>query len=456
MSSDVLPRQPHSLEAEKTVLGALLLDPEAIFKVRPLLSADDFYDPVYKSVYEACVSLSDQQIPLDFTLVANALQEHDRIQAIGGSAFLADLAASVPTSSHAIQYAQIIREKSQRRQLLKASQKIAALACEEDESFVSCLGSAQESLLRLNGPNMAQATKSLAELTEAEYQIMEEILNGGAGDEPKRFYTGFSGLDYLFEGLRAQDLTVIVGRPGMGKTALMLTMAMNGAQMFGKRVLFMSREMSNRQNARRIISSRLGVSMTDMDRGEISEDEVKHYGQLIDQFRKLSFTFDDDPDASISSLRSQALRHQMETGLDVLFVDYLQLLEPPTDTKLRYSNRVEQMSKISRDMKQLARELDVPLIVGCQMNRAVETRPDKRPQLSDIRESGSIEQDADNVIMMHRDSYYDLDGDSEDVTQLYIRKHRQGAMGVVEVQFKQDTTEFLQVDREHENSEIAA
>ena len=287
------------------------------------------------------------------------------------------------------------------------------------------------------------------------YGVFAEVKEGGDAEMKRRVPTGFSNVDYFFNGFEPQTLTIIAGRPGMGKTALLLDMAINAAEKYGKQSYFFSFEMSKDQLADRLASGRLGLSMWQMQRGEITDEEMLQFGNVVGEFHKIPIRIDDDPNCSMANIRAKAMRHQLEHGLDVLFVDYLQLIAPPSSVP-RNANRTEVVSAISRDLKVLARELGVPVIVGCQLSRAAENRPKSIPQLADLRESGTIEQDADNVLMLWREGYYNEDCENPDVTTLFIRKNRQGQVGDAELMFLKETTTFVSVDRHHAQGNAGA
>lgn len=447
--------QPHSLEAERSVLGAVLLDPESMLKVRDRLEADDFYDPVYRTIWEACTGHFDAGKPIDFVTVASALADNKQLSEIGGSAFLAELTASTPTASVIEHYAGIVREKAGLRALIQTGQAISALGWEEDQEFTDLVGTAQHELLTLADRTISQAPEQLGEMTKRRYDVFAEVKEGGDSEEKRRVRSGFANVDYYFNGFEPTSLNIIAGRPGMGKTALLLNMAVNAAHGHDKRVLFFSLEMSKEQLAHRIVAGALSLSPWEMQRGRITDDKMREYGQVVDQLETYPLFIDDDPDSSLANIRATALRHQLEHGLDALFVDYLQLIEPPARIS-RNANRTEQVSAISRDLKRLARELKTPVIAGCQLSRATENRPQNIPQLADLRESGTIEQDADNVLMLWREGYYHEDCENPDVTTVFVRKNRQGPTGAAELVFQQDTMTFSSLDRHHEGGESTA
>jgi replicative DNA helicase len=445
MSATATP-QASSLVAERSVLGAILLDPEAMLRIRDRLSPDDFYDPVNRRIFEACVQLFDRNRSVDWVMLNDALKNEAEFSGIGGLAYLTELPTMTPTASLVEQHAEIVREKSNLRALARAGLRIAGLGTQEDASFADLLGTAQEQVLALADRSIRQLPESLVSVTKRRYEVFAEVKEGGDQEAKQRLFTGFSNIDYYFNGFEPTSLVILAGRPGMGKTALLLNQAVNAAKRYGKRVLFLSLEMSKEQLADRIVASDLGLSMWDMQRGKISDEQMRSFGKVVDDQDELPLYIDDDSDSSLTNIRAKALRHQLEFGLDAVFVDYLQLIEPPQRVN-KSANRTEQVSAISRDLKRLARELKVPVIAGCQLSRATESRPQNIPQLADLRESGTIEQDADIVLMLWREGYYNEDCEQPDMTTLFVRKNRQGPTGTAELIFNKEVMRFSPLQR---------
>ena len=445
---------PHSLEAERTVLGALLLDSEAIFDIAPLVNPADFFDSVHADVYAAMLKLHQQRTPLDYLVVAEALQSHEKIQQIGGSAFLAELAASVHTSSHAKNYAQIVREKSLRRQLAAAGRDMTTLAHSDDQTASQLLEAAEQKLLQLSRSSTDAKFVQLADLRDERY---EHYTAAYESDDPAELFgltTGFGDLDRLLTGMPAGDLWVIAARPSMGKTALALDVArhVSGAQ--SKSVVVFSLEMSAQQLADRIFAGALEVSTHQLKRGQISEEQFRQMGQAFDELPGCERLYLEDQVTTIAEIRSRARRHQHDHGLDLIVVDYLQLIDV-TDRSAG-ENQTQRIGFISRSLKRLARELGVPVVALSQLSRACETPHPRPPVLSDLRDSGSIEQDADAVLMLYRESYYHEDCDDPDLTDVYVRKNRQGPTGRVELRFDAQRIEFQSVSRRENMSELVA
>jgi len=453
MPAPTLTTQPHNLEAEKTVLGCVILDPDAMARIRPRLSANDFHDPIHRTIYKTCEKLFDDRKPIDYVTIAGALESNDRIVELGGSAFLAELAAAVPTSSHIEQYAATVREKSGIRSLLKAATSIISEGMESEARYSDVISNAQTQLLKIGAKEFTQSKQSLAEVASIIYDKSTDAQAGGDAFEKGRFFTGYSNIDSFFDGLEPDTFNLIAARPSMGKTALMLNMAMNAAVKDKKHVLFLSLEMSNEQLVSRILSSKLRVSMTQVRRGKLTDKEFHSMGDIASAFADVSFYLEDTVSTTVPEILAKALQHKAEHGLDVLFIDYLQLLGA-SSSSAKGASRVERYTDISRELKVLARALQVPVIVASQLSRECEKRVDKRPLVSDLRESGGLEQDGDNILMLYRDDYYYDDSETPGITNVFIRKNRQGSVGVADLMFKAETTQFVPVDYQHEEGEL--
>lgn len=424
---------PHNSEAERVLLGALLLDPERIIDVVPLLAVDDFYDPVYRTIYSQIATLHESRQPIDFVTVAEGLRENHQINEFGGSSFLAQLASEVPTSSHADHYAKIIREKSTKRRLADAGRAIMEEASDSQPTADTVLDSAERRLLAFSRQSDSSRPRHIAELGADAYERYTKLYE--AEDKSALFgiRTGFDELDQLLTGLQPGHLMVVAARPGMGKTAFALDIARHVASQQGRNVAIFSLEMTSQELMDRVIGGFLGVETWKLKKGELTPQDFERMGPLFDQLRDHPIYIDDDPDTTLSNLRSKARRQQIERGLDLLIVDYLQLIEVPD--RRDGENRTQQVSYISRTLKQLARELGCPVIALSQLSRSVEQRNPPIPILSDLRESGSIEQDADSVVMLYREGSYSEDCGHPEQTDLYVRKNRNGPTGRVELDF---------------------
>lgn len=440
MSHAELHYLPHSSNAEQTVLGALLTDPERIIEVAPHLTPADFYDGVYRTIYEAILELYEQRSPIDAVTVAARLDGHSTICL----PFLIELEANVPTASHARKYAEIVRDKSLRRRLIKVGEAIQAIAFDANEKTPSTelLESAEQRLLALSHQSTDAKPKQLADIAPERYERYTALYEADDPTEHFGIRTGFVDIDQLITGLQPGHLLVLAARPSMGKTALALDVARNVASE-GRIVTIFSLEMTQAELADRIFSTLLSIETWRLKRGSLSEEEYKQMGTVFDSLKDHRIFIDDDPDTTLANLRSKARRQQMEHGLDLLIIDYLQLIEV-TD-RAAGENQTQRISYISRNLKNLARELHCPIIALSQLSRAVEQRTPPTPILSDLRDSGAIEQDADSVLMLYRQGYYDPDCEQPDLTDLYLRKNRQGPTGHVELRFDGKQMSFAPV-----------
>lgn len=440
---DVPPSAP---DAEKTVIGALLLDPEAIIKVSDFLRPEDFYDSTLRVIYQAITDLYTAHEPIDFVTVSSKLEDHKKVQDVGGSAFLADLAASVPTSSHIYQYGQIVKAKALHRSVIDAGRRITGLGYDVERAIPELLDDVEKTVFSITNTFLKDKFVHIRDVLDQRYEKFAELHESGDSGV-KGVPTGFTALDYKLSGLQPSDLVIIAARPSMGKTSLALNIAMNAAIKYRKSIGVFSLEMSKEQLVDRLFASMLGVDSWKLQRGKLDDSDFQNMGPIMDELHKANIFIDDSTVSSMPEFRTKARRLQMEHGLDLLVVDYLQLMS--TGNSNFAGNRVQEISEISRSLKQIARELRIPIVALSQLSRAVESRPDKTPQLSDLRESGSIEQDADVVLMMYRKDYYDEDTDQPGVTDIYIRKHRNGPTGRIELMFKKEQMRFYDIDKQH-------
>jgi replicative DNA helicase len=438
---------PHSQEAEKTVLGALLLDPEAIIKISDFLKPEDFYDPTYRVIFGAIFQLYNNHEPIDFITVSNKLADNKTIQNIGGSAFLADLASSVPTSSHIYQYGQIVKAKSLHRSIIDAGRRIVGLGYEVDMPVPELLDSVERTVFQITNVFLKDKFVHIKDILDDRYEKFAELHAAEDSGGVKGVPSGFAALDFKLSGFQPSDLVILAARPSMGKTALALNIAVNAAVRHRKTVGVFSLEMSKEQLVDRLFASMLGVDSWKLQRGKLDDSDFQNMGPIMDDLSKANIFIDDSSASSMAEFRTKARRLQMEHGLDMIVIDYLQLMS--TGNNSYAGNRVQEISEISRTIKQIARELRIPIVALSQLSRAVEARPDKSPQLSDLRESGSIEQDADVVMMMYRDDYYNEDSDRAGITDIFIRKHRNGPIGRVELMFKKEQMRFYDIDQKH-------
>ncbi len=433
MPAPLFASPPHSVEAERNTLGALLLDPDKLADVANELKPADFHDPLHRAIYKAMLALQERHVPVDFVTLCDEMKDHEDLRTTGGAAFLAQLASSVPTSSNAGAYARIIREKSLYRRLIDVGQKMTTLASAEEIPAEEAIERAEQELLALSRHSNTSKPQHIADIGAESYERYSLLHD--ATDKTALFglRTGFPSLDQLLTGLTAGHLMVIAARPSMGKTSLALDIARHVAAEQGKQVAVFSLEMAKQELMDRIIAGMLGIETWKLKKGDLTQADFERMGKIFDGLRNHPIYIDDDPDTTIANLRSKARRQQMEFGLDLLVIDYLQLIEV-TD-RASGENRTQQVSHISRSLKNLARELGCPIIALSQLSRSVEQRSPPIPILADLRDSGSIEQDADSVVMLYRESAYNEDVAHAGATDLYVRKNRNGPTGRVELHF---------------------
>ncbi len=443
MAQAFLDVQPHSLEAEQTVLGALMVDPDAIIKVSDLLQPEDFYDPTYRLVYAAIHELYQSHQPIDIVTVSNKLADNKKLQDVGGSAFLAELASKVPTSAHVYKYGQIVKSKAVHRRIIQAGEQIKALGFEIDQEIPELLEKVEKTVFNISATFLKEKFIHIRDILSARYEKFAEM-HESKDSAIKGVPTGYAALDAKLSGFQPSDLIIIAGRPSMGKTALALNIAQNASIKHNKTIGIFSLEMSKEQLVDRLFASMLGVDSWKLQKGKLDDKDFQNMGPIMDDLNKANVFIDDSMGSSIPELRAKARRLQMEHGLDMIIIDFLQLMS--TGNQGFVGNRVQEISEISRSLKMLGRELKIPIVALSQLSRAVESRPGNIPQLSDLRESGSIEQDADVVLMIYREDYYEEDSDRPGITDIYIRKHRNGPVGRVELMFKKEQMRFYDVD----------
>lgn len=441
---------PHDIGAEESVLGSILIEPVSMIKISDLLNPEDFFIDGNAKIYEVIYDLFHAHRPIDFITVTTALSDKKYFDSVNGAARLAELATTVPSASHIFEYAQIVKKKSTLRKMIRAGDHIMTFARDESKKVEELLESAEKEVFSISQTFLKDKFVSIKEVLTSRFEVFAER-HMSEGDVSGGIPTGYKGLDKYLSGLQPSDMIVLAARPSMGKTAFALSIAMNIALREKKTVGIFSLEMSKEQLVDRMFASRLAVDSWKLQRGKLSDEDFGRMGLVMDELSNAPIFIDDSVGSSMSEVRAKARRLQMENGLDLLIVDYLQLLS--SGNSAFAGNRVQEISEISRSFKALARELHIPVIALSQLSRAVEQRPNKIPVLSDLRESGAIEQDADVVLMMYRDDYYDEDSDRPGITDIYIRKHRNGPVGHAELRFDLSQMRFYDVDRSHEEME---
>ncbi|RMF45813.1 MAG: replicative DNA helicase [Anaerolineae bacterium] len=427
---------PHSREAEEAVLGAVLINPEAYYDVAQFLRAEDFYIHRHQWVWQAFTRLQEQRRAIDVLTVAEELENMGKLAEVGGHAFLTALISNVPTSLYATDYGRIVEETAIRRRMLEAANQIARLAYKENIGLDEVLGDAEKAVFGVSERRLTRDLQPIQDVLHEYYDRIDQLSRRDA--ETYGVPTGFIDLDRLLGGLQPSDLLIIAGRPGQGKTGFMLSVAKNAAQLYKKHVAIFSLEMSNEQLVQRMVAQETGIDSQRLRMGKLKEDEWPLLNQAVEVLGQTHIYLDDTPAITPLQLRTKCRRLHAEYGLDLIVVDYLQLMT----SGARNENRVQEVSYISRNLKVLARELNVPVLAAAQLSRAVEQRADKRPVLSDLRESGSLEQDADIVMFIYRPDYYDKETVRQNVAEIIVAKHRNGPVGSIELVFRSKLAKF--------------
>jgi replicative DNA helicase len=427
---------PHSREAEEAVIGSVLINPEAYYDVADFLTGEDFHIHRLRWIWDCFTRLHEQRIPIDLLTVTEELDKQGHLAEIGGPAFLTQLLNNVPTSLHAEAYGRLVQQTSIRRRLLEAANKIAKTAYQEDLAVESAIEEAEKAVFGASEGRLSTDLEPIKKVLSDYYDNIEQLSR--RGDEFYGVPTGFTDLDKLLSGMQPSDLLIIAGRPAQGKTSFLMSIAKHAAQTRKKHVAIFSMEMSNQQLVARLLSQETGISSQKLRTGKLSQQEWDLFAEAIEKMSETRIFLDDTPAISPIQMRAKCRRIHMEFGLDLVIVDYLQLMQGDT----RNENRVQEVSYVSRSLKVLARELNVPVLAAAQLSRAVEQRASKRPQLSDLRESGSLEQDSDIVMFIYREDQDDPDSLRKNVAEIMVSKHRNGPTGSVELVFREDLAKF--------------
>jgi replicative DNA helicase len=434
---------PHSIEAEEAVLGSLLIDPDAIFEVSTFLKPESFYREQNRWIYESMLELYDRREPIDFVTLTEVLRQRGQLNDAGGEGYLIDLLNAVPTSINAHAYGRLVEQAAVRRNLIRAASAIANLAYDEAEDIDVVIDRAEQALF---GVSEERTTRDLTPIKHVARDFMERMEKlREQGDDVIGIPTGFVDLDRLLGGLNRSDLIIVAARPGMGKTSLILSMALTAARRYQKRVAIFNLEMSSEQLLMRMISTETQIDSQRIRRGKIYDSELPLFYEALGRLAEARIFIDDSPDMTPRQMRTKCRRLYAEHGIDLVLVDYLQLMQADRGN----NNRVQEISDISRGLKLLARELDVPVVAAAQLSRAVESRQEKRPMLSDLRDSGSIEQDADIVGFIYRDDYYNPESSERPgIAEVNIAKHRNGPTGVIDLFWQGELATFKNLQRQ--------
>ncbi len=438
---------PNSVDVEASLLGCVLIDADAIVKVADSIRPIDFYDARHRVIYEACLRLYEGQSPIDIITLSEELKADGKLHEIGGVSYLTDLGNQVPTAIHAEQYAAIVSTKSIRRRLISASNEIAQIGFDEKRTIAELVEEAERKLFEVSQSHVKNDIISMEQILADSFERLDSLHKDKG--TIRGIPTGYKDLDNLLAGFQRSDLIILAARPSMGKTALALNFAQNVAVDAKKAVLVFSLEMSKEQLVDRLLASEAGVNSWNLRTGNLSDSDFEKIGHAMGLLSEAQLYIDDTPGITVNELRTKARREAHKRELGLIVIDYLQLMSG--GSKFSGSdNRVQEVSEISRGLKGIARELNVPILALSQLSRSVESRSPQIPQLADLRESGSIEQDADVVAFLYRDDYYNPEeSDKPNIMDVLIRKHRNGPTGKVELYFDRERQKIRSLDTRH-------
>ncbi len=446
MAQDINRLPPQNLEAETALLGCLMLDKDAIVNVADTIISDDFYDIRHRLVYEAVLNLFEKSTSIDVLTVANLLEERKELERVGGSSYLAGLVNSVPSSAHAAYYATIVKKKGTLRRLISSASEITNMAFTEEGEIEDILDVAEQKLFNISQSNLKQNFVPISSVLHDTFERIDELHRSSG--KLRGLPTGFIEVDKKLSGLQKSDLIILAARPSMGKTSMALDIMRYVAVHTKTPVGIFSLEMSKDQLVDRLLAAQSNVDFWKIRTGQLSEADFEALGDAMGALSEAPIFIDDAAGGNIMEIRTKARRLQSEHKLGLIVVDYLQLMAGRSQ-----ENRVQEVSEISRSLKILARELNVPVIALSQLSRGLENRPDKVPQLADLRESGSIEQDADVVMFIYReDMYRGKDSSRPNIAELHIKKHRNGPTGQVDLFFDAERTSFRNLDKSFDTS----
>jgi len=432
---------PQNVEAEQSVLGSLLIDPEAILKITPFLRPEDFYRETHGLIYKAITELHDRRQPADFVTLCDELERQGHLEQVGGPGYLTFLINAVPTSVHAVHYGRIVEKSATLRRLISAASEISSMAYERIDDEDRILDQAEELIFGVSQRTIERELVPLRTILSDYYDRIEYLYEHRG--ETIGVPTGFVDLDRLLGGFQKADLIIVAGRPGTGKTSLALTIADYAARKHKLCVGVFSLEMPAQQVVQRLVSGATGIESQRLRTGDINEEELARVTRAMGELSQTSVYIDDTPAIAPMEVRAKARRLQAQHPMDLIIVDYLQLMQ----AGVRMENRVQEVSYISRQLKSLTNELNVPLLACSQLSRAVESRVDKRPVLSDLRESGSIEQDADVVMFIYREEMYVEDTFKPNIADIIVAKHRNGPTGQISLRFMREQARFANLER---------
>lgn len=437
---------PQNLEAEQSVLGSVMLSKNALIKISDKITSEDFYEGTHKEIYEAMLELFEKRRPIDVVTLTDHLESKKKLKEVGGASYLSTLVNSVPSAAHVAHYAEIVHNKGVLRRLIEAADTITDLSYHEEEDVTKLLDRAEQSLFSVSQQYSNQAFVQLKDILTETFERIDELHKGKG--KIRGVSTGFRDLDNLLAGFQPSDLIILASRPSMGKTAMAINIAQHVAIKGKTPVAIFSLEQSKEQIVDRLLCGEAGIDAWKLRTGNLRDEDFPKIGHAMGTLSEAPVFIDDQAFCNVMEIRAKARRLQMEKGIGLIVVDYLQLMQGTSSS--RDPNRVQEISEISRGLKALARELSVPVLALSQLSRAVEQRPKHIPQLSDLRESGSIEQDADVVMFLFREDYYDKDTERKNIADVFIKKHRNGPIGNIELYFIPEQTKFQTMERRRE------
>jgi replicative DNA helicase len=437
---------PNNIEAEQSFLGSLMLDKDAIIKVADLVRIGDFYKDAHNAIYEVMLELYEEREPIDVLSLSNKLEEKNQLERVGGSSYLASLVNTVPSASNIVHYAKVIQKKATLRRLINAASKIVEMGYDESEDIQKVLDEAEQKIFKVSQKYIKQDFVPIKSVLEAAFNRIDELHKGG--NQFRGIPTGYPDMDNILAGLQKSDLVILAARPSIGKTTLALDIARNIGIREKVPVGIFSLEMSSDQLVDRMIAAQAGVDLWRLRTGRLRSDgadnDFQKIGEAMGVLSEAPIYIDDTASANIMEMRTMARRLQAEHNLGLIIIDYLQLMEGRSS-----DNRVQEISEISRSLKQLAREINIPVIALSQLSRAVESRSPQIPKLSDLRESGSIEQDADVVMFLYREDREKPDTPNKNIVEIHIAKHRNGPIGKAQLYFEENSTTFKSLEKAH-------
>jgi len=440
---------PHNMEAEQAVLGAIFLEPESLTVASEILLPDDFYRSAHQKIYAVILKLSDEGKAVDLITVTEELAASKQLEEIGGVSYLSDLAGSVPTAANIEYYARIVEEKSLLRRLIRTATNIAQDGYSREDEVNELLSEAEKRIMEVSQRKNSGTFHNIKDVLVRTYDNIE-LLHNRKGDVTG-IPTGFSELDRMTAGFQRNDLIIVAARPSVGKTAFALNIAQNVATKTDENVAIFSLEMGAEQLVMRMLCAEGNIDAQRLRTGSLTDEDWRKLTMAMGSLSNSGIFIDDTPGIRISEIRSKCRRLKQEHGLGMILIDYLQLIQGSGRSS---ENRQQEVSEISRSLKALARELEVPVIALSQLSRGVEQRQDKRPMMSDIRESGSIEQDADIVAFLYRDDYYNKETENKNIIEIIIAKQRNGPVGTVQLAFIKEYNKFVNIERRFDDTSV--